>query len=181
MRAAALCIMLIAAAVHPVAAGAGMPAELEPLAFLLGQWDGMGSGRPGQASGAFAFSMGLQGRVIVRTSFAEYPASKAAPATRHEDLMIIYPEAGAGIAADYYDSEGHHIRYAVTTPAPGEAVFLSEVPSGAPKFRLTYTIRPDSLLRGEFAMAPPGKPEEFARYLAWTSSRTGDEAPATIK
>jgi hypothetical protein len=159
----------ISVAAASLAAAAG---KLGALNFLLGEWGASGSGSPGEASGGAAFAPSLQGRVILRSSYADYPATATAPASRHEDLMVIYSPAEGTFRADYYDNEGHIIRYAVSVPEPGRAVFLSDAVSGAPRFRLTYKLEPDGLLRGEFEIAPPGRPEAFSRYLAWESRRT---------
>src|SRR5512144_232363 len=51
------------------------PKALEPLRFLLGEWQGEGGAKPGEASGGFTFAPGLQGRVILRTNVADYPAT----------------------------------------------------------------------------------------------------------
>lgn len=158
-------IAIVASAVH-----AEGPAELKPLAFLVGEWDASGSGQPGSATGSFAFRWSLQDRVMVRTSFAEYPAAGGRPASRHDDLMIIYL-SGTGVRADYYDSEGHVIRYAVRSPAPGQAVFLSDGAAGEPRFRLTYTQTADGGLDGQFESADPGT-TTFKTYLKWHSRKT---------
>ena len=53
------------------------PAQAEdwgPLNFLIGNWVGEGSGKPGEATGAFSLLPDLQGAVLVRKNFAEYPA-----------------------------------------------------------------------------------------------------------
>jgi len=151
---------------------AAVPRELEPLAFLIGNWGGAGSGPPGQAAGTAEFSRSLQDRVILRTSFAEYPAAEGRPASRHDDLMVIYAGAAGAVRADYWDSEGHIIRYAVQTTAAGRAVFVSDAVSGEPRYRLTYEIDSSGTLKGEFAIAPPGTPEVFKPYLNWTSRKT---------
>src|SRR5690349_5925928 len=84
------------------------------LQFLLGEWIGEGGGGPGEGSGAFAFARELQGKVLVRTNYAEYPASAERPAFRHDDLMIVYTDPPSGRPhAIYFDSEGHVIEYAV--------------------------------------------------------------------
>jgi hypothetical protein len=116
-------------------AHAAGPAELEPLSFLLGEWPSTGTGKPGEGTGTAVFSRSLQDRVILRSSYAEYPASEGKPKSRHDDLMIIYAVPGAGVRADFYDNEGHAIRYAVQSPAPGEAVLVSDATSGQPRFR----------------------------------------------
>ena len=95
---------------------AAPPKGLEPLRFLLGDWQADGGGKPGEASGGFTFASGLQERVIVRTNYAEYLAAADKPSSRHDDLMVLYAAESGEIRADYYDSEGHVIRYAGSTP-----------------------------------------------------------------
>lgn len=168
LKAMALVLGFILVAVSVCAAA---PKELEPLAFLLGEWEAYGGGKPGVGTGNATFAFDLQDRVMIRTSYAEYPASSTAPASRHDDLMVIYATAGDAIQADYYDSEGHVIHYVVTVTAPGAVSFVSEVMSGAPRFRLNYTLGPDGLMKGEFAIAPPGNPEAFAQYLIWEARK----------
>jgi hypothetical protein len=157
------------------ASAAAESPELKPLEFLVGEWASSGSGRPGAGEGTAVFSLDLQGRVLERTSFAEYPALDGKPASRHDDLMIVYVDAGA-VRADYYDSEGHVIRYRVESPAPGRAVFLSDAVDGQPRFRLSYALVPDGGLDGTFEIAPPSAPDDFKPYLSWHSSRA---APAS--
>ena len=52
---------------------------------FLGTWVGSGSGQPGQGAGEFSFKPELQGAVLVRHNYAEYPASKDKPGYRHDD------------------------------------------------------------------------------------------------
>lgn len=148
---------------------AAEPVELQPLAFLVGEWDSSGAGEPGTGVGAAVFRRGLQDGVILRTSFAEYPAAGGRPPSRHDDLMIIYVSP-AGVRADYYDSENHVIRYSVRSPAPGQAVFLSDPVAGQPTFRLTYKLTSNGTLDGEFEIADPGS-SEFKAYLTWHSRK----------
>src|SRR5579884_2868114 len=120
---------------------AGVAAHAEdwgPLQFLVGHWTGEGSGSPGVGSGAFSFTPDLQGHVLVRRSFAEYPAKDGRPATRHDDLMIVYREAESPrLHAVFFDSEGHVIRYGVT-PVEHGAQFVSDGGAFQMRFRLTY-------------------------------------------
>jgi hypothetical protein len=154
----------------PAAAlSASAPLPLEPLTFLLGTWGASGGGKPGEATGSATFETNLQGRIIIRTSYAAYPASDSTPASRHDDLMVIYTAEATGMRADYYDNEGHVIHYLVRVVAPGEAIFVSEVVPGAPRYRLTYKLRTDGVLAGTFEVAPPGRPDAFAQYLVWES------------
>jgi hypothetical protein len=143
---------------------------LDSLSFLLGDWKSDGGGKPGAAGGGFAFSRRLQNRVIVRTSHAGYPAQQGRPAYVHDDLMVLYATETGGIKADYYDSEGHVIRYAGTA-AGGELRLTSEAEAGGPRFRLTYKLGPDGALAGRFEIAPPGKSDAFSPYLQWTARK----------
>jgi hypothetical protein len=144
--------------------------KLARLSFLLGEWQAEGGGKPGEASGGFTFSASLQGRAIVRTNSAEYPATPARPASRHDDLMVLYAAEGSSdVRADYYDSEGHVIRYVVQPGGENEVTLLSEASAGAPRFRLSYKLAAGGKLAGRFEVAPPGKPEAFSPYLSWTA------------
>jgi hypothetical protein len=143
------------------------PSPLAPFQFLLGEWEGI-SDQAG-ATGGFSFAPGVQDRVIVRTNYSNTPPGGGRPASRHDDLMVIYVDASL-VKADYFDSEGHVIRY-VADARPGEVVFLSEIKASEPRYRLTYTRGSATTLNGTFDVAPPGKPEAFAPYLSWTARK----------
>jgi hypothetical protein len=143
---------------------------LSPLSFLLGDWEGQGGGAPGEASGSFSFTPELQGRVILRTNHADYPATGGKPAFRH-DLMVLHAADDGKLRADYYDSEGHVIRYSASVPGEGQLTLVSDPASAGPRFRLTYKLKADGTLDGSFEMAPPGKPDMFQPYLSWTARR----------
>jgi hypothetical protein len=168
--AAATVALATAVAWVPVRA-ASLPKELAPLGFLLGDWDGGGSGTPGQGSGGTSFATGLQDRIIVRTNFAVIAGTDKTPASRHDDLMIIYVDEQRVVRADYYDNEGHVIRYMVATPADGRAVFTSEASAAGPQYRLTYEVASGGRIKGAFLLAPPGRPDAFAPYLTWEMHR----------
>jgi len=143
-----------------------------PAQFLVGKWAGEGGGQPGQGSGAFSFSPDLQGRILVRKSFTEFPAANGRPASRHDDLMIVYrDETTRAWRATYFDNEGHVIQYSVKASEGGVA-FVSEGAPSSGRFRMTYTSTGKDTLKFKFEIAAPGK--EFASYLAATAHR---EAP----
>ncbi len=143
-------------------------ADLSALNFLLGDWDAISS-QAGE-SGAFNFTLAIQDRVIIRTNYAKYPAQDGKPATRHDDLMVIFPEGGV-LKANYFDSEQHVIRYAIDVRRPGDVVFTSEAPAGEPRYRLSYTLAANGQLKGSFEIAAPGSPDDFTPMLAWTARR----------
>lgn len=142
-------------------------AALASFQFLLGQWEGIGD--QAGATGGFTFALGVQDRVIVRTNYSNTPATGDMPASRHDDLMVIYVDAGV-VKADYFDSENHVIRY-VAEARSGEVMFLSEVKPSEPRYRLTYTRDSATILIGTFEVAPPGKPGSFTPYLSWTARK----------
>lgn len=142
--------------------------RLAPLAFLLGQWEALPDGSGSRGSCTFALS--LQDRVIVRTNHAEAPAVGGRPASVHDDLMVIYEEGNA-LKADYYDSEAHLIRYAVSVPSANRAVFVAEATAASPGYRLTYWLEKPGIVRGRFEMAAPGAPGVFTTYLLWGMTR----------
>ena len=58
------------------------PDPFGPVRFLAGDWVGEGSGDPGKGSGEFSFRFELDGKALVRRSFAAYPAQGGRPASR---------------------------------------------------------------------------------------------------
>jgi hypothetical protein len=160
-------ILSILLAVSTATAHADDLAGFAPLGFLLGEWTAIGD--QGNATGGFTFAPSVQGHVIVRTNYSDTPPANGKPASRHDDLMVIYVEGGT-MKADYFDSEGHVIRY-VAEARPGTVVFISEIQPGAPRYRLAYTEGTGNTLTGRFEVAPPGKPDAFAPYLSWTARK----------
>ncbi len=134
-----------------------------PLQFLVGHWTGAGGGEPGRGSGSFGVGRGGGGRVLVRKSFAHYPAANGKPAYRHDDLMIVYRDGPSRrLRAIYFDNEEHAIQYSIQ-PSEGGAVFESEGPRDSPRFRLIYMRAGNQELKLKFEIAPPGK--DFATYI----------------
>jgi hypothetical protein len=140
-----------------------------PAQFLVGHWTGDGSGQPGNGSGAFSFTADLAGHVLIRKSFAEYPAANGRPASRHDDLTIVYrDESSRELKAIYFDSEGHVIRYRVS-PSGAGVVFLSEGDASQVRYRLTYTPADKDSVKIRFEIAAPGK--DFTTYIDASSHR----------
>ena len=159
-------------AMTPLRARAADP--WERLSFLVGNWAGGGSGKPSDAvTGWTRFSMELDGKVMVRKNRAELAAKPGeSSGTVHEDLMIVYPKGGgSAFLADYFDSEGHVIHYALSFPEDQPSVvFESDSTAAGPRFRLVYAMHPPEtgtqtqrMLVNEFWIAPPAG--EFRMYL----------------
>jgi hypothetical protein len=141
---------------------------------FLGTWEGAGGGGPGQGSGSFSFTPDLQGAVLVRHNHAQYPATKDKPAYRHDDLMLIYPDAQTSkTRADYWDNEGHIIHYLVEFSGGGRKLVMSSEPAQpGPRYRLTYLVTGDNELKLTFEVAPPDAPQQFKTYIEATARRS---------
>lgn len=133
--------------------------------FMLGTWQGVGTGTPGEASGGFTFERDLQGTVLVRKNYAVYPSTADRPGFRHDDLMVVYHASAADTRAMYFDNEGHVIAYQVRVDPSRSAVFLSDSSTSAPRFRMTYAAIGADSLGMLFEIAPPGKPDGFVPYI----------------
>src|SRR5215510_3290771 len=112
-------LLVVSLALFTSSAASAQDDPLSALRFLIGEWQAVET-PPGE-SGAFTFKLTVQGRVMVRTNEAIYPATPDRPASRHDDLLVIYGEAGA-LKADYFDNEGHVIRYAAQTRPPNGVI-----------------------------------------------------------
>jgi hypothetical protein len=164
----ATAVILFFSSYASVARAGSSPAGSVPfpeLAFLAGEWEARGTGRPGESVGHMKFFSDLNLRVLVRRN------ESISPAGRHEDLTVIYKDPTRRLRADFYDSEGHVIRYTVTAAEnPARAVFLSEPISNQPSFRYSYALNADGTLALMFEIAPPGT-TNFATYLSGTAKR----------
>jgi hypothetical protein len=149
---------------------AEIPEVWKPFQFLLGDWVGSGSGKPGEGTGEFSLKFDLDQKILLRRNRAQLAPSANQPAGAvHEDLMIIYQQPGSGaFRADYFDNEGHVIRYAISVKEH-TAVFESDDPGNATRFKLTYELKSDGLLNITFAIAGPGKP--YQTYVSGTARR----------
>ena len=139
--------------------------------FLLGSWNGEGSGEPGQGTGGFVFEVSLDGNLISRRSHSEYPAVKDRPAVNHQDFMAVYAER-AQVRADYFDNEGRVIHYTVSYAAESATVtFVSAIVEGQPRYRLVYRPLSKDRVEVAFEIAPPDKPTAFTTYMKGVARR----------
>ena len=160
-------IRFLAAAVFLVAPAKvvlAAPSSLDCLHFLIGTWTGDSTGAD-HGTGFFRFEPKMNGRVILRTNHADYPAQDGHPASVHDDFMAVQ-RGSSGLKATYVDNEGNAILYSVECAADEKsAVFLSQPESG-PRFRLSYSLNGEGALDGLFEIAPPGG--TFSTYKRWT-------------
>lgn len=141
----------------------------KPFHTLLGDWVGEGGGGPGQGGAGFSTQFDLQRNVIVRKNYGEYPGQNGRPATRHDDLMIVYLDDAAKFPpAIYFDSEGHTIRYAIR--ASGESlIFESEPGEPGAHYRLTQTPT-GGRFRGRFEIRAP-REAQYKTYIESTAHK----------
>lgn len=140
------------------------------LDFLVGNWEGEGSGKPGEGSGYFSFKFDLDNNVLVRNSHSEYPAAKDKAKTVHDDLMIIYSDnSGSPAKAIYFDNEGHVINYSITFPNDMDVVFTGEKIQNSPSFRLTYSKLAADLVNVKFEISRDGV--YYITYIEGKSKR----------
>lgn len=161
-------------AIGTIFIGRGLLTSAEPPASswdqwrpLIGEWQAVGKGNPGEGAGGFSFAFDLQNKVLVRKSHTEYPTAQGRPAFSHDDLMVVYAdEAAHTFRADYFDNEGHVIRYAAKfSPDSKTLTFVSDPAPSQPNFRLTYLKNPDDTLGIKFEIAPPNAPDKFKVYV----------------
>lgn len=169
---AALALLALLGAPPTPPPPAPAPAAPAPAPFgpawqtLLGDW--MAEEEAG-SSGASSFRLELGGHVLLRRSTADYPAAGGRPAVHHEDLLVLYsPSANGSASADYWDNEGHVIRYAAAWSADGRTLTLvSDAAPGAPRYRLVYAFPAPDRATVSFEIAPPGS-ETFRKYVGGT-------------
>ena len=133
-------------------------ARWQGLEFLMGSWTGIGGGEPGSGTGKFSFQPELNGQIVVRRN-----SNQVAQGRLHEDLLVLYADApGGGLRGMYFDSEGHVIRYQVSTPGKDRVVMESE--GEGPRYRLSYWMV-DKVLKGKFEVG--GR-----TYLEWSAEKS---------
>ena len=155
----------------PTAMGQSGPDPFRSLSFLIGTWDAKTVNNPRvTASGTYTFRTELSGHILARHTTSEGCKGPEDFNCEHGDLLYIYADApGEALRAIYFDNEGHVIHYAVTTPTPTTAEFLSDPGVRGPQFRLFYELN-GSVLSGRFQIRMPGG-KQWQSYLEWTGSR----------
>ena len=135
----------------------------------MGNWEGEGSGQPGQGGGTFSFKPDLDQKILIRKSHSEYPATANKPQIIHDDLMVVYLDnSGNPWKAIYFDNEGHTINYSITYAEKSIALTSDKTPN-TPVFRLTYSLLDDATVNTKFEMSRDG--EKFMTYIEGKSKR----------
>jgi hypothetical protein len=151
MRALALAAALALGA-SPAFADDTLVGPLKSLGFMVGDWRSVGDGAGPGAGGDSAIHPDLGGRILVRRDHVRLKAGGG-----FDIYMVVFPQ-GDGAAADFIDTEGHTIHYAVT-PGPGPSAMFAAPPSTiSTGFRLTYSAVGPDRLHIRFEIAPSGYP-----------------------
>jgi hypothetical protein len=165
-------VLFVAATARTVAAqpASPPPPDWKQWAPLIGEWEA-DTPTTNAPTGSFVLAPELQGRVLVRRNHAEYPKTAERPASTHEDLMVVHRD-GDVTRAEYWDNEGHVIRYVATVDkAKASFTFASEANPNQPRFRLTYALTGPKSLSLRFEVAAPDAPDRFRPYIEATMHR----------
>ena len=162
---------LLAVTAMAIAVSVSTRAQTAPdwgaLARLVGEWvaDGGSGGQPGVATrGGEIWTRELDGHVLVRRDFSEYPATATRAAFRHEGLAVFSRSPSGALRAHLDDNEGHSIDYDVAVRGDSIVLTSAKTPQ-LPTFRLTYEAV-SSGYAVRFEMAPPDAPLEFRTYVS---------------
>ncbi|MDP4209903.1 MAG: hypothetical protein Q8928_13910 [Bacteroidota bacterium] len=137
--------------------------------WLIGEWKGEGSGKPGQGGGTFSFAYKLDKKIIERVSHSEYPTTGNKPLIVHDDLMVVYLDfKGNPSKAIYFDNEGHTINYTISYSDQSIVMTSDKVPN-VPIFRLTYTLLDNETVNTKFEISQDA--ENFKTYIEGKSKK----------
>ena len=82
-------IIVLLAATAVSAQVSSSKTALDDLKFLIGDWEATGGGDPGVGKGGFSFTFDLQSKIIIRRSYAEYPATTDRPAREKQLIAAV--------------------------------------------------------------------------------------------
>ena len=141
------------------------------LRFLEGTWEAKAQGDNGiSANGTYTFQAELNEHVFARHSKKSDCKGPSEFDCDHSDLLYVYQDVpDQSLKAIYFDSEGHVLHYAVSTPDSGTALFVTNPSQPGPQFRLVYELK-GAVMSGKFQMRMPGQ-GEWKSYLEWSGRR----------
>jgi len=140
---------------------------LQPLAFMLGRWEGTSEGQPGTAKVQREYTRILNSRFIrVQNKSVYAPQDKNPKGETHEDLGVFSFDASRRRAVlRQFHVEGFVNQYiADLDPQLGKLEFMSEAIENIPpgwRARETYVVLGPDEFEETFDLAGPGKPFEL--------------------
>ena len=154
--------------IHAKGSATAAADPLQPLAFLIGRWEGTSDGQPGAAKVQRQYSRILNAQFIQVQNKSIYPPQDKNPkGETHEDLGIFSFDTARRLAIlRQFHVEGFVNQYVSDlTPQDGKLVFTSEAIENIPpgwRARETYAIFGPDEFEEVFELAEPGK--AFALY-----------------
>lgn len=143
------------------------PADpFEPIAFLVGRWEGTSEGQPGKGTLRRDYERALGGRFIRVRNRSEYPAQAQNPKGEvHEDEgYLSFDRARKRLVLRQFHIEGFVNQYVEDeTSRPGRFVFTSEAIENIPagwRARETYVVQGPDAFEETFELSEAGKPFE---------------------
>jgi hypothetical protein len=168
-RLAKICgyLMLVSSASGEMRSPQGAALDpLQPLAFLVGRWEGSSEGQPGRGIVQREYTRILNSQFIRAQNRSVYPPQDKNPkGETHEDFGVFSFDKSRGRAVfRQFHVEGFVNQYvADADPQPGKVVFTSEaienIPAGY-RARETYVMLGPDAFEEIFELAEPGKPFE---------------------
>jgi hypothetical protein len=140
---------------------------LQPLAFLVGRWEGSSEGQPGRGTVQREYTRILNSRFIRAQNRSVYPPQDKNPkGGTHEDCGVFSFDKARGRAVfRQFHVEGYVNQYvADADPQPGRVVFSSEAIENIPpgyRARETYVVLGPDEFEEIFELSEPGKPFEL--------------------
>ena len=165
-----VCALLISATPAPTRAQSAPTSEadpLQPLAFLIGRWEGASDGQPGTAKVQREYTPILNSRFIrVQNKSVYAPQEKNPKGETHEDLGVFSFDASRRRAVlRQFHGEGFVNQYSADLDAKlGTLAFISEAIENIPpgwRARETYVVLGPDEFEETFDLAGPGKPFEL--------------------
>jgi len=152
------CVAAIASAQQPA------PADpFEPVAFLVGRWEGTSEGQPGKGKVRREYERVLNGRFIRIRNRSEYPAQEKNPKGEvHEDEgYLSFDRARKKLILRQFHVEGFVNQYVQDDGAtPARLSFTTEsienIPAGW-RARETYVVQGPDAVEEIFELAESGK------------------------
>jgi hypothetical protein len=165
-----VCALLILATPAPTRAQSAVTSEadpLQPLAFLIGRWEGTSEGQPGAAKVQREYTRILNSRFIrVQNRSVYAPQDKNPKGETHEDLGVFsFDTSRRRAVLRQFHVEGFVNQYiADLDPKFAKLEFTSEAIENIPpgwRARETYVVLGPDEFEETFDLAAPGKPFEL--------------------
>jgi hypothetical protein len=165
-------VTLLLLLLHPPVTGQqpSRPDPFQPLAFLIGEWEGTSEGRPGKGTVRREYSRALNGRFIHGRNRSEYPVQDKNPKGEiheHQDWFS-FDRGRKRLVLRQFHVEGFVNQYVEEAGSTAtKLVFTTEAIENIPagwQARETYVVHGPDEFEEVFELAGPGKPfEEYSR------------------